>query len=113
MERKYSAGETAVLPCSGCQSEQSHTVNTASKQGKITNATCDTCGSVSTFTRGVKTGNKVGNAKAASAYDRNHKYKKGDSMTHSHFGHGEVTAVESSKMDVLFGDKTRRLLHDQ
>jgi hypothetical protein len=35
-------------------------------------------------------------------------------MMHAIFGHGEVTAViESQKIDVLFGDRTRRLIHDQ
>jgi hypothetical protein len=35
-------------------------------------------------------------------------------MTHDKFGHGEVTAViEPQKIDVLFGDQTRRLIHAQ
>jgi len=35
-------------------------------------------------------------------------------MMHSKFGHGEVTAViDPQKIDVVFGDSTRRLIHDQ
>jgi hypothetical protein len=35
-------------------------------------------------------------------------------MMHSTFGQGEVTAVlELQKIDVLFGDRTRRLIHAQ
>ena len=35
-------------------------------------------------------------------------------MTHDVFGRGEVTAViEPQKIDVLFADKTRRLIHAQ
>ena len=35
-------------------------------------------------------------------------------MNHFKFGHGEVTAVlEPQKIDVLFGDTTRRLIHAQ
>lgn len=35
-------------------------------------------------------------------------------MTHDKFGRGEVTAViEPHKIDVLFGDQTRRMIHDQ
>jgi hypothetical protein len=35
-------------------------------------------------------------------------------MMHDKFGHGEVTAVlEPQKIDVLFGDTTRRLIHAQ
>jgi hypothetical protein len=35
-------------------------------------------------------------------------------MMHNIFGHGEVTAViDPQKIDVVFGDRTRRLIHDQ
>ena len=35
-------------------------------------------------------------------------------MNHDIFGRGEVTAViEPHKIDVLFGDHTRRMIHDQ
>ena len=56
----------------------------------------------------------MGTGKNASPYDRMRKYRKGQAMMHSVFGHGEVTAViEPQKIDVLFGDQTRRLIHDQ
>jgi hypothetical protein len=33
-------------------------------------------------------------------------------MMHQHFGEGEVTAIiETGKMDVLFADRMRRLIH--
>ena len=52
--------------------------------------------------------------KAAGPYDRHKKYRKGQAMMHDKFGHGEVTAVlEPQKIDVLFGDTTRRLIHAQ
>jgi hypothetical protein len=52
--------------------------------------------------------------KTASPYDRTRKYRKGQSMTHETFGQGEVTAViEPQKIDVLFGDRQRRLIHSQ
>jgi hypothetical protein len=35
-------------------------------------------------------------------------------MLHATFGQGEVTAVvDPQKIDVLFGDRTRRLIHAQ
>jgi hypothetical protein len=35
-------------------------------------------------------------------------------MMHKVFGQGEVTAViEPQKIDVLFGDQTKRLIHSQ
>lgn len=112
--QKYTVGETLTMLCSGCDVEQSHTVETATKQGMITKAICDVCATSSTFSRGVKTSVAMGKSKTASPYDRTRKYRKGQAMMHSTFGQGEVTAViEPQKIDVLFGDRTRRLIHAQ
>jgi hypothetical protein len=82
--------------------------------GQITKAICGACETSSTFSRGVKTSFAIGKSKAASPYDRTRKYRKGQSMMHSMFGQGEVTdVIEPCKIDVLFGDKTRRLIHAQ
>ncbi len=111
---KFAVGDSVMLMCSSCDDEQPHTVQAATKLGKISKAVCDTCEGVSTFNRGVKTSVSVGKGKAAQPYDRTRKYRKGQAMTHSVFGHGEVTAVlDVQKIDVLFGDKTRRLIHGQ
>ena len=112
--QKYAVGETLTMLCSGCDVEQNHTVETATKQGMITKAICDVCATSSTFSRGVKTSVAMGKSKIASPYDRTRKYRKGQAMMHSTFGQGEVTAViEPQKIDVLFGDRTRRLIHAQ
>lgn len=111
---KYEAGQTVEMMCPACELEQGHTIDTVTKQGKITKATCQTCATVSTYSKGVKTSVAMSKSKKASPYDRNLKYKKGQSMLHSTFGQGEVTAViEPQKIDVLFGDRSRRLIHDQ
>ncbi|MGQ0540319.1 MAG: hypothetical protein ACT4O9_00545 [Blastocatellia bacterium] len=111
---KYEAGGKIEMMCSGCDVEQPHTIETVTKLGKISKATCDACETASTFNRGVKTSIAAGKSKAASPYDRTRKYRKGQAMMHSTFGHGEVTAVlETQKIDVLFGDQTRRLIHAQ
>lgn len=113
-QEKYEVGNTLEMLCSACDVEQSHTVETVTKQGKISKAICNVCATVSTFTRGVKTGIEMGKSKTASPYDRTRKYRKGQAMLHSVFGQGEVTAViEPQKIDVLFGDQTRRLIHAQ
>ena len=113
-EKAYAAGDSVEMMCSACDTEQNHNVVTATKQGKITKAACEVCNTESTFVRGEKTSVNVGNAKNASPYDRTRKYRKGQSMMHTTFGRGEVTAViEPQKIDVLFGDRTRRMLHDQ
>jgi hypothetical protein len=112
--RQYAVGETLVMMCSSCDSEQSHSVLTVTKLGKITSASCDVCQTSSTFRGGVKTSVSVGKGKAAGPYDRTKRYRKGQAMMHSKFGHGEVTAVlEPQKIDVLFGETVRRLIHAQ
>ena len=109
----YTPGQSAEMMCAACDSEQMHEVRTATKQGVITEARCEACETVTKFTRGVKTSVSMGKAKNAAPYDRTRTYKKGQVMTHDKFGRGEVTAAESQKMDVLFGDQTRRMIHGQ
>ena len=110
----YEAGQTAEMLCSICDSDQSHLVESVTKKGLITKAVCETCKTASMFTRGVKTSVSISKTKSASPYDRTRKYRKGQAMTHDRFGQGEVTAViEPQKIDVLFGDETRRLIHAQ
>lgn len=112
--KAYSVDESVEMMCSACDLEQNHKIQTVTKQGKITKASCEACETVSTFTRGVKTSVSMGTGKNASPYDRMRKYRKGQAMTHDKFGRGEVTAViEPQKIDVLFGDQTRRLIHAQ
>lgn len=112
-KRKYTVDEKVEQMCSACDTEQDHTVLTVTKLGQITKSSCDVCGTVSGFKSGVKT--SVGmSTKAGTPYDRTRKYRKGQAMTHSTFGQGEVTAViEPQKIDVLFGDQVRRLIHAQ
>jgi hypothetical protein len=112
---KYAVGDSLKMMCSACDVDQDHTVQTATKLGKITSAVCSVCATASTFRSGVKTSVAVGSkGKVASPYDRTRKYKKGQAMMHHVFGQGEVTAVlEPHKIDVLFGDTTRRLIHSQ
>lgn len=113
-ETAYAVDQTIEMMCSACDEEKSHRIVTVTKQGKITKAACEGCETVSTFARGVKTSVTAGGGKAASPYDRSRKYRKGQAMTHEKFGRGEVTAViEPQKIDVLFGDQTRRLIHAQ
>lgn len=110
----YTVGDLVEMMCSTCDIEQMHKIAAATKQGSVTNAVCEVCETASKFSRGVKTSVSVGRGKNASPYDRMRKYKKGQAMTHGVFGRGEVTAViEPQKIDVLFADKTRRLIHAQ
>jgi hypothetical protein len=110
----YKAGDTLELFCGSCDIEEVHTVEVVTKSGKISKVICNVCSSTSSFTRGVKSSITVGTGRVASPYDRTRKYRRGQAMMHSIFGHGEVTAVfDTQKIDVAFGDRTRRLIHDQ
>ena len=63
---KYEAGQKVSMMCSGCDTETPHTIETVTKLGKISKAQCDTCETVSTFNRGVKTSVANGRTKEAS-----------------------------------------------
>ena len=112
---KFEIGQEIKIECAVCETEQTHVVETVSKQGRITKSVCSVCETASTFNKGIKTSVGAGSkGKAAMPYDRTKKYRKGQAMMHSTFGQGEVTAViEPQKIDVLFGDRTRRLIHEQ
>lgn len=111
---KYAVGDKASMFCSACEADTSHLLQAVTKLGKISTAVCEVCQTSSTFKAGVKTGMAVGSGKTAKPYDRTLRYRKGQAMSHPVFGHGEVTEVlELQKIDVLFGDRTRRLIHAQ
>jgi hypothetical protein len=110
----FAVGQSIEMMCSACDVEQKHTVRTATKLGVITEVACDACETVTKFSRGVKTAVSVGRGKNAAPYDRTRNYRKGQTMTHDTFGRGEVVAViEMHKIDVLFGDRVRRMIHGQ
>ena len=80
------------------------------KTGKITRVSCPNCGSRVPYKVGAGRG-AVSNGSGA-PYDRSRTYRRGQTMMHPTFGEGEVTAiVEPGKMDVLFADRIRRLIH--
>ncbi len=113
IKKKYAVDEKVEKMCSVCDTESVNTVVTVTKLGQITKTACDVCATVSTYKGGVKTA--VGmTGKSGSIYDRTRKYRIGQAMQHATFGQGEVMAlIEPQKIDVLFGDQIRRLIHAQ
>lgn len=105
------SGDEIEMNCSACDLPQMHEVRSTTKQGVVTETICIVCETIVKFTRGNKTSVNIGSAKTAAAYDRHRTYRKGQTMTHDKFGRGEVLAAEAHKMDVLFGDEKRRLVH--
>ena len=113
MEEKpvYKIGDRIDQMCITCNEERGHIVVSVSKTGRITLVGCPMCQSRVTYRAGTtrRASDTVG-----APYDRGRTYRKGQTLVHAMFGEGEVTAiVEPQKMDVLFADRVRRMIHAQ
>ena len=106
----FKNGERVEKFCAVCGEERGHVVASVTKAGRITRVSCPKCGTRSAFKAGAATARAT--AKSGEPYDRTRTYRAGQSLSHPVFGVGEVTAlVEPQKMDVLFPDRMRRLIH--
>lgn len=114
MEKQvFTVGERTDQLCAVCGEERGHIVSSVSKRGQISRVSCSKCGTVSTFKLASRTVPRP-STKIPSSYDRTVTYRAGQSMTHEMFGIGEVTRlIEPRKMEVLFEDRLRRLIHGQ
>ena len=109
----FRVGDRTDKVCAVCHEERGHVVTSVSKRGQISRVTCSKCDTVSTFKLASRTLPRPV-TKAPSSYDRTVTYRAGQSMTHEMFGVGEVTRlIEPRKMEVLFQDRLRRLIHAQ
>ena len=107
----HQSGERVEKFCEECGEERGHVVASVTKAGRITRVSCPKCGTRSTFKAVVGTTARAA-ARPGAPYDSAHTYRAGQSMTHPVFGAGEVTAlIEPQKIDVLFPDRMRRLIH--
>jgi hypothetical protein len=113
MEKQtYAVGDRVEKLCAPCGEERGHIVTSVSKRGHISRVDCPRCGTRGTFKRGVRLTGAGAHANQGAPYDRTHAYRKGQTLTHPSFGAGEVTAlIEPQKIDVLFADRMRRLVH--
>ena len=107
----FKIGDRIDQMCITCNEERGHIVVSVSKTGRITRVSCPMCASRVTYRAGTtrREPNKVG-----APYDQGRTYRKGQTLLHATFGEGEVTAIiEPHKMDVLFADRIRRMIHAQ
>lgn len=113
MEKQtHTVGERVEKFCVTCDEERGHVVASVTKRGSITRVSCPKCGSRTAFKTSTGTSTRGAAAKAGTPYDPARTYRTGNSMVHPVFGPGEVTAViEPQKIDVLFSDRMRRLIH--
>jgi len=102
-------GDRVDQMCVTCNEERGHIVVSVSKTGSVTRVSCPMCGSRVAYRAGTT---RRATDKAGTPYDRTRTYRKGQVLIHPTFGEGEVTAIiEPQKMDVLFADRIRRLIH--
>jgi transcription elongation factor Elf1 len=109
MEEPFLVGDRIEQMCMTCNEERGHLVASVSTRGKITRVSCPMCGAQVPYKAGSirKTSNII-----SAPYDRRRTYRKRQTLMHAMFGEGEVTAIiEPRKMDVLFADRMRRLIH--
>ena len=109
----HQSGERVEKFCETCGEERGHVVTAVTKAGRITSVSCPKCSTRSRFKASTETSGRS-SAKSGEPYDRTRTYRAGQSLMHPVFGVGEVTAlVEPQKMDVLFPDRMRRLIHSR
>lgn len=110
----YAVGDRVDKFCVPCQEERGHIVATITKRGQISRVNCPKCGARTSFKPAAGARASGAAAKAGAPYDRYRTYRTGQHLTHPTYGPGEVTAViEPQKIDVLFSDRVRRLIHSQ
>ena len=111
-EQIHLVGERTDKLCAKCQEERGHIVTAVNKRGRISRVSCPKCGTTSTFNLTSRTSPRA--LQTPSPYDRTRTYRTGQTMMHTTYGVGEVTAlIEPRKIDVLFLDRVRRLIHAQ
>ena len=113
MEKPIAAiGECVEKICAVCGEERGHVVVAVTKKGQISRVECPKCNTRSSFKVGANAAGKYLSAKTGTPYEVPRTYRTGQILVHPSFGPGEVTAViEPQKIDVLFSDRLRRLIH--
>jgi hypothetical protein len=111
-QQTHTVGQRVEKFCAVCQEERGHVVASVTKRGQISRVSCPKCGTRSSFKSSASAAQQGMRAKTCAPYDPRLTYRTGQSMLHPSFGQGEVTAViEPQKIDVLFADRLRRLIH--
>jgi len=110
----YKVGDRVEKLCVTCGEERGHVVASVTKRGLISRVSCPKCGKLSSFKSGAKLTGTRANATQGAPYEQTRTYRTGQTILHPSFGIGEVTAiVEPQKIDVLFADRMRRLVHSR
>lgn len=113
MEKQiYTAGERLDKFCAVCKEDRGHVVVSVTRGGHGARVSCPKCGTASTFKNNKSTART--SAQSDQPYDPARTYRAGQTILHKTYGPGEVTSViEPQKIDVLFADRLRRLIHSR
>jgi hypothetical protein len=113
-ERLYEVGQRVDKWCAACAEGRGHVVDSVSVKGRVTRVSCPICGTRGTFKNGGASYAAAGSGVDAQPYDWTHSYRVKQLINHPTYGIGEVVAlIEPQKMDVLFADRIRRLVHSR
>lgn len=108
----YAVGTRVEKLCAVCKEERGHIVASVTKLGRITRVTCPKCETRSAFKSSNLAIKPRVSVEPVALYDRTRTYRAGQTVMHSMYGEGEITAlIEPQKIDVLFSDRVRRLIH--
>ena len=111
-KQQYTVGDRVDKFCTVCGEERGHIVASVTKRGKISRVDCPKCNTRSTFKSRTAVSTERAATRESAPYDWRRTYRRGQTMIHPTFGFGEVTAlIEPKKIDVLFADRVRRLIH--
>lgn len=111
-KQTFGVGERVDKLCAVCGVERGHVVASITKRGQVSRVSCPACGTRSSFKSSSATSGANASPKTGAPYDPKRTYRTGQIMVHPSFGPGEVTAIiEPQKIDVLFADRLRRLIH--
>lgn len=109
VKRVFKVGDRVDQMCVNCNETRGHIVTSVNKAGRITRVGCPMCKSSVPYRAGTTS---PASAKPCAPYDQGRTYRKGQILMHPTFGEGEVIEIiESQKMDVLFADRLRRMIH--
>lgn len=113
-KQTYAVGDRVEKLCTVCDEERGHVVASVTKRGLISRVTCPKCNTRSSFANSAKVTKERSKSVSSEPYDRTRTYRTGQTMSHPIWGSGEVTAlIEPRKIDVLFADRIRRLIHSR
>jgi hypothetical protein len=111
-KQTFGVGERVDKLCAVCGVERGHVVASITKRGQVSRVSCPACGTRSSFKSSTATSGSQASTKTGAPYDPKRTYRTGQVLLHPSFGPGEVTAIiEPQKIDVLFADRLRRLIH--